>query len=144
MGVSIAFWRRLRKKKQKELAKDCGWPAPRISRYETARAWPDEESIETLARKLEISPEDLRRTQKVLYDHELAVEGEAEAAATSNEEPPEEGVVRERPEEPSTDLARRWEELRNLEAEARVIRDQLEQETHEALFRSALAESKGP
>lgn len=143
MGAAIVFWRRTRGKQQKELAEDCGWVSSRLSKYETGGAWPDEESIEILAGRLEISAEDLRRTQKILYDHRLVVEGETEAAEKPEEAPPRAGEVRERAAESSTDLERRWEELRRLEADQRAMRDQLEQETHEAVLRSALAESKG-
>lgn len=138
LGASISFWRRLRGKKQKELAESCGWPPARISKYETGRAWPDDQSVELVAAKLGISAEDLRRTQRVLFEHMLAVAREPRAIHGTEDSADAGTEVREPPPE-SSDLSRRWEELRRREGEVRADRDQLAQETYEALVRTALA-----
>lgn len=138
MGVAIVFWRRKRKLKQKELAEQCGWRPPRISKYETGRAWPEDESVEILARNLGISPEDLRRTQKLLYDLMLIVEGKVGPDREPEVVTPEANLIAEAASWASMDLDERWKELHRLEGMVRALRDRLQQDTHKAHIHSFL------
>lgn len=124
--------------KQKALAQECGWRPARISKYETGRTWPEEESVETLARKLKIPPKELRRTQMLLYDQVLTFEGQAERSDEWKVGVPPGNWIGETAAWASMDLDQRWQQLHRMEGIVRALRDQLQQETNKEQIRSAL------
>jgi transcriptional regulator with XRE-family HTH domain len=138
MGTAIVFWRRKRDLRQKDLAEACSWPAGRVSDYERGKSWPEEESVETLGRNLRIPPEELRRTQKLLYNQMLFVEGEVVPADEADVVAPAISWIEDTGAWSSTDLERKWKALHDLEGKVRAFRDRLQRETHDEQIRAAL------
>lgn len=139
MGAAITFWRRDRRYKQKELAERCGWQAGRISKYETGGSWPDDDSLQTLSKVLEVPRETFYLGQEALLRHRARVlrtggetiQEEARSAA--------EREVREPVPRLTVELAERWEDLEQAEAALRTRRRLLEIETQHALLQAAVA-----
>lgn len=139
MAGNIVFWRRFRSLSQIELAERCGWQSGRISKYETASSWPDDESVERLARELEIPRSALYDGMELLVRHLVEILGPREGVSV---EYPAAGApvaeVREPVEGVPAELARAWEDLRRGEAALRAERDRLTLETQAVLLRAAM------
>lgn len=144
MAGNIVFWRRFRSLSQIQLAERCGWQSGRISKYETASSWPDDESVERLARELEIPRSALYDGMELLVRHLVEILGPREGVSV---EYPAAGAQATEVREPvkgiPSELARAWDDLRRAETSLRAERDRLTVETQAALLRAAL-EAGGP